>query len=92
MTFHVGQEVTPKDASRPWQKLNGQPVEGWVPRQGAVYVIRSIEAWCGATYLFFDESPCGHDAKSFVPVVKPTTDISIFTRMLDEARSPELVT
>jgi hypothetical protein len=93
MAFRVGQEVTLKESDRAWGEVYGRPVPGgWLPRMGAVYVVTRIDLILGTQFLTFAEDASGWDAREFRPVVKPTTDISIFTRMLDQARSPELVT
>lgn len=92
MTFHVGQEVTMKD-SEAWEPEDGLPH----PQFGTVYRcvgkrVSKAAANCGELFLDLDGFHGWWHAERFRPVVKPTTDISIFTRMLDEARSPELVT
>lgn len=95
MAFRVGQEVTLiNDDGDAWVHINpAAPPFAWKPKFAAVYIVTGVHVNAGLEFLIFDEGlPHCFDAREFRPVVKPTTDISIFTRMLDEARSPELVT
>lgn len=98
MTFHVGQEVTlkgPFNTRLEWVADDGEPENGLPkPQFGDVCRIlnTNISQRTGTLFLYLDGFCGSFDASEFRPVVKPTTDISIFTRMLDGTRSPELVT
>jgi hypothetical protein len=96
MTFHVGQKVVCVNASGLEAVARRLSVD--VPKQGAVYTIRSFYISDG---VFLEEvrnppNPgypewdiAAWHAWRFRPIRE--TDISIFTAMLNRAKAPELI-
>lgn len=84
MSFHVGQEVTKKNAD-PWEYEGDGEIQ---PRFGVVYTVRAIEFGDDGPYLLLNEirnTPCQYDdgfgersfyAENFRPVIKPKAEIS----------------
>lgn len=91
MAFHIGQEVTMKTQHR-WLPHDGKPAPLDAPQFGAIYRVIWMHTFEGRCYLKLAGTSGNWWSDRFRPVVRPTTDISIFTRMLDEVRTPEHIT
>lgn len=95
MTFYRGQKVTMKENS-PFGVMHDSERQ---PEYGKVYTIRDLvmhrEILLGLRFeeirnprilRAFQEYECHFQADCFRPVVTRKTDISIFTRMLDQTK------
>jgi hypothetical protein len=97
MAFRVGQKVTLAN-DLPWLVNKGE----CVPVFGTIYTIREFWEAGGRTGLRFDEIhneprtyaegffEVAFNIVRFRPVVSRPTDISIFTRILDETYAPRV--
>lgn len=89
MTFRIGQKVTPIAKEAPWINPFGRQPFFAHPEFGSVCTIQSMcvsKSWAGCSMLSFAEFEGKYDAAEFRPIVERKTDISIFTRMLDQAK------
>lgn len=104
MGFHVGQKVVCIKRGK-WESSHPEgrvPKSETQPVFGRVYTIREIEPFIidGYQGLLFEEifNPLGEsplevcfNASRFRPIIERKTDISIFTKILDGHRQPDLV-
>jgi hypothetical protein len=92
MAFRVGQKVVCVDVASPI--IRGDRAD--MPVEGHIYTISETRAdpWTGIPSVRCAELPvvdscgipCWYQAKRFRPVVERTTDISIFTAMLNPSK------
>lgn len=96
--FHVGQKVCCVSGGK--GNLGAADISHYTkPRRGGIYTIATLNNWPRATILTFIECDNSHliaelgckyepgfDAKYFRPIVSRTTDISIFTAMLNPSK------
>jgi hypothetical protein len=102
MPFHVGQKVTMKKecAGNPWRNPYGEPHAPGIkfPIYGEVYTVAKCLMWEGGwgehlSLAEFVDSPPGYsepyvyEAAAFRPVVERKTDISVFTKILDDCKA-----
>ncbi len=90
--FAVGQKVVCIFGHQGENKLTKN---GWAPKTGGIYTVRSIFVW-GKTYIRLEEyhddhndgpwGECGWDASRFRPAIEHRTDISIFKAMLNPSK------
>lgn len=83
--FHVGQKIARFREYPSWAK------ETRVPRMGEPITVSHVgKNWEGVDYIEVAEYPnvaghLGYEASYFRPVVEKKTDISIFTKIVDDA-------
>lgn len=103
MSFRVGQKVVRVKGQRGDAMFSGLARSDYsYPEYGEVCTVATINHWPRGAIITLREHDNSHlmarycatyepgfAAKCFRPVVKRKTDISIFTKMLDDARSKE---
>jgi hypothetical protein len=89
MTFRIGQKVVCIKRGR-WKIVGGvRPRGAKLPLYRDVYTIAEVDGSLGRQWLRLDELDGNglFDAVNFRPLVKRKTDISIFTKILDDVRA-----
>jgi hypothetical protein len=105
MSFNVGQKVVRVARYTGWETKRSIdfPMDG-PPIIGNIYTIRAINIWPTWTCLRFHEFDNSHlipivgcriepgwNSLGFRPLIEHKTDISIFTKILDDVRGKEPV-
>lgn len=103
MIFRLGQKVVRVEYDTTYEGKWAKDFTFTFPEVGKVVTIKTINHWPHWTLLTFYEHDNSHlleqmhcqiepgfDARHFRPLVVRKTDISLFTKMLTDARSPAL--